>query len=72
MRIKNYHQMMCGSWDMVLDGRTEKVTYRGGAHLKNTHLMAPNEKYYVNKINAKHYKKNHDSSSFISACSTGC
>ena len=27
---KNYDQVMYGSWDMVRDGRTEKVTYRGG------------------------------------------
>ena len=31
---KNYDQMIYGSWDMVrdgrMDGRTEKVTYRGG------------------------------------------
>ena len=30
MYAKNYDQMIYGSWDMVRDGRTEKMTYRGG------------------------------------------
>ena len=30
IRTKNYDHLMYDSWDMIYDGQTEKVTYRGG------------------------------------------